>query len=398
MIAAELSRPLAAVALRLLLVLTPAVATAAPPMERDAPSVVELVFVDLPEGDPLVAARIRTLFPVSTAVLSRRSGAVDAASVLQASRPDTLRIWVRFRDPHQVRIYMAAADDGAARYLFRDVSLDRGLDEVGGESLAQVVHSAAEALWSGEQQITHAVAARTLSAELAPSNASAASSSASSPTSDRAFASPPPAPPVSSPEARAPVKDELGGARGIASARNQGMFLGIGATFGMHLGAAEGSLYEPGGCLVAHWGRLSLRLDGAMVLPANVELPPVNVRVTGAVGAVRVGFQAFAAAPLRLRVELGVGAWGGRFRTTVAADQPAAHVSPAQDFVRPFAVASLGLEWFHGPLWLAARVEVRGRLKRAEYTIAGQSGSITGNYGEPGATLEMGAVLGKAGR
>ncbi len=391
MIAAELSRPVAALTLTLALILTPGIAMAAPPTERDAPSTVELVFVDLPEGDPLVAARIRSLFPVSTAVLSRRSGAVDAASILKASRPDTLRIWIRFRDPNQVRIYMVAADDGTVRYLFRDVSLDRGLDEVGGESLAQVVHSAAEALWSGEQQITHAVAARTLSTELAPSQ-----------ESDRAFPPPPPPPPsraVSSPAARAPVKDELGDARAARSAPSRGAFLvGMGATFGMHLGAAEGALYEPGACLVAHWGKLSLRFDGAMVLPADVDLPPVTVHVTGAVGAAKLGWQALAAGPLQLRLELGVGAWGGRYRTSVAVEQPAAQVSPAKDFVRPFAVGSLGLEWFHGPLWLAARVELRGRLNRAEYTIAGQSGSITGSYAEPGGVLEVGAVLGKAER
>jgi hypothetical protein len=388
MLTAKTSRSLAALSLGLSLVLTPRLTMAAPPAAREAPSTVELVFVDLPESDPLVATRIRTLFPASTAVLSRRSSAVDAASILQASSPDTLRVWIRFRDANQVRIYMAASDDGAARYLFRDVSLDHGLDEVGGESLAQVVHSAAEALWSGEQQMTHAVAARTLSTELAPS-----------PPSHGEFAPPSPSPrEVSSARTPPPLKDELGEARTVPPASKSAFFLGMGATFGVHLGAAEGALYEPGACLVAHWGKLSLRLDGAMVWPADVELPPVNVHVTGVVGAVKLGLQTFGTDSLRLRVELGVGAWGGRFRTSVVSERPAAQVSPAQDFVRPFAAGSLGLEWFHGPLWLAARVELRGRLNRAEYTIAGQSGSITGSYAEPGGVLEMGAVLGKEER
>src|SRR5215216_3790543 len=132
-----------------------------------APSRVQLVFLDVPAGDPLLPARIRTLFPSGTWVGSRRSAALDAALVLRPSEPDTLWVWIHFRSPNRVRVYLTAADGSAVRYLFRDVTLDRGLDEVGGESLAQIVHSAAEALWSGEEQVTSDDVVQTLATGLA---------------------------------------------------------------------------------------------------------------------------------------------------------------------------------------------------------------------------------------
>jgi hypothetical protein len=376
MTSGELRRPWAALFLGVSLTLAHGVGTAAASTKLDAPSLVELVFVDLPGGDPL-AARIRTLFPAKTAVLSRRSVSLDAASVLQPSRPDTLRIWIRFSDPNQVRIYMAAANESAARYLIRDFDLDRGLDEVGGESLAQVVHSAAEALWSGEQQLTHADAARTLAEELpAP------------PSSERPRPPQPAAPPIVA------AKDELSEARESPPARSSTTSIGLGATFGSHFGAAEGWLNEPGGFIIARYGKLSLRLDGGIVLPADIELRPVNVRVTGAVGGVRVGWQGLGSGSVRLRLEAGLGAWAGRWRAALVAEEPAAHVSPAQGFLRPFAVGAFGLEWWHGPVWLAARAELRGHFNRSEYTVAGQGESVTSSYLEPGGALELGASLG----
>src|SRR5690606_24983110 len=78
---------------------------------------------------------------------------LDAGAVLQPARADTLYLWIRLSSGVRARVYLATREESesGARYLFRDVELDSGLDEVGSETLAQVAHSAAEALWRREE-------------------------------------------------------------------------------------------------------------------------------------------------------------------------------------------------------------------------------------------------------
>lgn len=372
----------------------PCVASAAQPA-REAPSRVQLVFVDQPAGDPLLAARIRTLFPPQTLVSSKNSVALDAASVLRPSEPDTLCVWIRFSSPNLVRIYMTAADAGVARYSLRDVTLERGLDDVGGESLAQIVHSAAEALWSGEQHVTVADVARKLVAD---------TSSASN--VDRVQASAParategyPAPAFARAVAPAQLAVAPRDARGkVTTDRARALRLGLGASFAARFGTAEGWLSEPGAFIIAQHGAFSLRLDGGMVLPAELALPPVKIRLTGADGGVRAGWQAFGSASVRVRLEAGLGAWAGRWRASVVDREPAVRVSPGQAFLRPYAVASVGLEWVHGPIWFGARAELRGHFARVEYEVEGQNASLSSDYLQPGGLLEFGVSMERASR
>lgn len=397
MLRAELSRGLVALLLLgVLLGLHPRAAAAAP----RAPSRVQLVLVDVPGGDPLLPARIRTLFPRGTQVGSRRSATLDAALVLRPSESETLWVWIHFRGSNRVRIYLTAADAGAVRYLFRDVTLDRGLDEVGGESLAQIVHSAAEALWSGEQQVTSEDVALTLAS-------SASSASASDPAP--ALAGAPAAEHAAAPVRAAPSVAPTGQARASddepsdqpaerATARVPTTGIGLGASFGAHFDAAAGWLSKPGAFVIARYGKFSVRIDGSVVLPAELQLPPVEVRLTGADGGLRAGWQALGSGQVRVRLDAGIGVWAGRWRATIVASEPAAHADPGRAFLRPYAVTSIGLEWFNGPVWLAARAELRGRFSRVEYAVAGQSALATSGYLEPGGVLEFGVLVERGSR
>ncbi|HYQ31127.1 MAG TPA: hypothetical protein VER04_28025, partial [Polyangiaceae bacterium] len=113
---------------------------------------VEIALIGNTEQDPALFERIRSLFSEQTLVLQRDSERIDQGAVLLPQRADTVYIWIRVAE-RNARVYLALAEEGGpARYLFREVALDAGVDEVGGETLAEIAHSSAQALWLRQLQ------------------------------------------------------------------------------------------------------------------------------------------------------------------------------------------------------------------------------------------------------
>jgi hypothetical protein len=333
--------------------------------------------------DPPLFGRIRSLFSPETAVLLRDDRLLDQRAVLLPQRADTVYIWIRVTERTQARVYLALAERGGqARYLFREVRLDSGLDEVGGETLAEVAHSSARALWLREQQSSRQVVVDALEREaVAPSPAPA--STAPSKVSAIAISSSPIVTPHDAPEPEPSASEHL--------APPPTLRLGVGASGTTHSSGAEGWLQEVGGFLSFEFrGGLSLRAAVRYLVPTDFGLAPARVHLNGASGELRAGWLSNDAARPRVRLEAGLGVLLGRAQAVIVDEQPKAHALPAQDVERPYALAAAGFEWPIGPAWLAASADLRVPLRTTSYEVGGQSEASTSASLCPGGSLEVG--------
>ncbi|MEN9578212.1 MAG: hypothetical protein RJA70_1221 [Pseudomonadota bacterium] len=111
---------------------------------------------------------------------------------LDAEAPDGhLRLWIQLQ-PERARLYFA--DPKTARYLKRDVPLPSGLNELGREAIAQVVHSSVVALRDGDPGLSRAEMSDAIraDAEAATHGSTAASGVTGPPAPPRRSAQAPP--------------------------------------------------------------------------------------------------------------------------------------------------------------------------------------------------------------
>ncbi|HET7543414.1 MAG TPA: hypothetical protein VFK05_26250 [Polyangiaceae bacterium] len=339
---------------------------------------VEVAMLGDVERDPVLFERIRSLFPPQTAVVLSTAHELDQRAVLLPQRSDTVYIWIRVTERSRARVYLSLVEQGEdaqARYLFRELELDSGLDEVGGETLAEVAHSSARALWSREQQSSRQALVDALDRE------------AKAPAESRL---PPPAVSVS---ASTQVRDSspVTSHATNAAPESPAFRLGIGASGTTHNSGAEGWLQELGAFLTCEYrARLSLRLAVHYLLPSDFSLPPARVHLNGASGEFRAGWLSNDATRMRVRLEAGLGVLLGRAQATIVEPQPAAHAFAGQDFERSYALTAAGFEWPLGPAWIAASVDLRVPLRTTSYEVNGQSGASTSSSLSPGGSLEVG--------
>lgn len=142
---AALSRPVSAAD-------APASPSASAAVDDALPPRVELVLVgDAPGGSALLERSSSWFRDPGVTVEAARAPALAAGTVFATSRNAGVRIWIWLRTPSAARVFVTAQEParGAARYWVTDVALRSGLDELGTEELAQLVHLSALAVWSG---------------------------------------------------------------------------------------------------------------------------------------------------------------------------------------------------------------------------------------------------------
>jgi len=336
---------------------------------------VEIALIGEAEQDPALFERIRSLFPARTAVEQRNAPRIDQRAVLLPQRADTVYIWIRVTDGN-ARVYLARTEEGGqARYLFREIRLDAGVDEVGGETLAEIAHSSAEALWLHQSQTPRQAVVQALEREVEPKRVSAPAVVA-------------PIGPVSA----APSPDSLNpGAVQRSKNQSSTIRLGLGASDAIHASGAEGWLHEPGAFLTFEYrARLSLRAFIRYLVPTDFDLPPARVRLSGPSGEFRAGFLSNDPKRIRVRLETGLGLLWGHAQASIVADQPSAHALPARDFDRVYALAAASFEWPLGPAWLAAGADLRVPLHATSYEVGGQSEPLQSAALCPGGSFEFG--------
>jgi hypothetical protein len=119
------------------------------PFEQAFPATpVEIVLVGRAGSDALLDERIQSWFGPETVLSITRERVLMVENVLEGRSSRGVTVWVTLRSRNEARLYFAAASEAEepTRYLLRDVPLNDGLDEIGSERVAQVVHSSVTAL------------------------------------------------------------------------------------------------------------------------------------------------------------------------------------------------------------------------------------------------------------
>jgi hypothetical protein len=89
-----------------------------------------------------------------------------------------VQVWVTRRSDKLARLYFASAESGTVRYLLRDLELERGLDEVAAEELAQSVHLSTLALLDGQLETSREEVEQALKTDQDPAEPSRAAAPA----------------------------------------------------------------------------------------------------------------------------------------------------------------------------------------------------------------------------
>jgi hypothetical protein len=321
----------------------------------EKPAQVQVVVVKGAANTQL-AERVRTLFDRTIAVEFREQPALVPAQVLDPARADTVYVFITLGKAGRAQIYVATRESTAreARYLLREVELESGLDEIGAETVAQVAHSSAMALWSRAAETAHDAVAGELAREEPPTPAPPASATAT------VVAKPPPA------EAAPP-----------ADARRNGDFSALAWRFGAELAAHasgdEGWLVSPGvfAGFVA-FERYGFRLQASYLAPSRFDVPPALVEVSGFGAEARASLYVFRAPELRARVDAGGGLLRIRWEAQEILSEEGSDwsLSSEQEW-RPYVVAGISCEVPVGSLLEAAlRAELRVLTPPARYDIA----------------------------
>ena len=127
------------------------VASSSGPTAPARPLAVDVALVGGASSQGSLAVRIRSWFGTETRLSIETERTLSAERVLAPLAAGHVAVWVTLRSPNEARLYFAAPSERGSvpRYLVRDVPLEWGLDEVGSERVAQVVHSSVSALFEG---------------------------------------------------------------------------------------------------------------------------------------------------------------------------------------------------------------------------------------------------------
>lgn len=333
------------------------------------PPQVEVVLVGRAKADSTLAGRVRSLFDPSARVTLRAASRLSPREVLHPSRAGTVFIWITVGTDGSARVFAATREASVteARYLVREVKLDSGLDEIGKETLAQVAHSSATALWSRRQQTSRAELAAELDREAERASAlDEAEPSGERPAdarSETSAASAPSAP--GSPEANqeSPGTEQPGESASVF--RQLDVRLGI--EYAIRASGDEGVVQIPGAFATARVApRLVLRVGAGYLMPQRFDAGPAEVRLSGASAEARASAELVGGRGPRARFDAGAGMWFVQWSAEAA---PPAQALAGQSEQRGYVVAGLAVELPIGPLSLGARGELQVPFTKSRYFV-----------------------------
>src|SRR5512133_1495573 len=364
------------------------------------PSTVELVLVGSVQRERSLSYRVRSLFPAETRFTTDARAELDRDALLHPPTPGTLYLWITLNAESLARIYVAIRERHSenTRYLYRDVLLTSGLDEIGCETLAQVAHSSASALWARERQSPRQIVESAIEAEsgefitpFSQPSVPPASSTGSAASSQVPVAQAPTAP------SKLPLQLAQGARAAetksapALSERPVGVILA--AAYSTHASGGEGWLDQLGGSVSAVFiERFSARAAAAYLAPQQFELSFTRVRLTGFLAELRLGWKPKTAGNFRPHLEAGIGVLSTRWSADSVA--PAAG-QPGATQKRYFTLGAVGYEWAPSFVTVAARFELRVPFRDTEYYVVGSTDDSRSVHSwlNPGFAIELGFPL-----
>jgi hypothetical protein len=323
-------------------------AQAAPPVggETAEPLQVEIVLVGAGADDLVLGARVQSWFGSSAVVSVSRQDALIIDNVLKPRADRHALAWLTLRSPTVARIYFAFPGEkgSAPRYLYRDVPIEHGLDELGSERVAQVVHSSVSAIVEGQGGASRLEIEHELAADVPKSR----------PVVEERAAIPVVAPTASGSSLVAEVTYRFTSAGGEGLAHGPGLALGATAPTGNY--------------------RLGAVLRGEYTVPRSATFDGVTLRWSG--GVFRIGGRADLVldSATRFGVEAGPGlAWVLYDPTATGISAPIPRSSGSDQ--RPFGFVALGISRSMAHLRVGARAEIDVYARRSHYDLDTGTGS-----------------------
>ena len=204
---------------------------------------VHIALVGKVVGEPALPERFTSWFDAALYQVSVLEHPTLETELVLSPPPDgAVYVWVTLRRDDEARLYFATAMvDAAPAYSVRDVKLESGLDEVGAERLAQIVHLSAVALFEGRGEHERSQVARILDEEpVAPAAPVVAPAPASQPSPPAVS---PPVAPAAPPAAVAPRAAVAPPAQGTPAIEHRSFEFGFGYAVSPH--SDEGVWHGP---------------------------------------------------------------------------------------------------------------------------------------------------------
>jgi hypothetical protein len=333
---------------------------------------VGLMLVGRVGQDPSLFHRIQSLFEPGIQFEFETAIRLNSEAVLKPDLPGRLYVWLSLRHEHEARIYVALREphELQTRYLYRDVVLESGLDEIGAETLAQVAHSSALALWAEEQQVSRDAVESALKSD-------GGGTTAPAPKAQLLAARPAPIP-VAIPKKPGPVAPPAPSAQ-----------IGLSAEYAARYSGSEGWLMEPGaGLRVDFVKHLSARLGLGYALPHEFDAPRTKIRLDGVSCDLRLGWRTKPIGRFRGRLDAGAGVF---FAHWTAESETPSTAQRGENELRPFGLVAIGLEREFGTFTLAARSQLQIPLRTTRYAVLGAQGVTweADTWLSPGMAVEL---------
>ena len=202
---------------------------------------------------------------------------------LLAADASEVRVWVVPLSPERALVtFSLVAEDAAPRHLVREVRLRNGLDDLGLERLASVIHSAFIALREGVEGSERALAERELSA---------AGIASSAPPESVLSAGAVEPPPVTAPGPAPRPRERPAPARAAADGAALLVAAGYGARFRGVEGTGQGPTASLGARLPAGPGALLVLLGGQFLFQSTFQTEGVHASLETGVLRARLGFE-----------------------------------------------------------------------------------------------------------
>jgi len=329
----------------------------APSSAETATASLEVVLVSAAGVDPTLSKRITSWFNRDRIRVRVQVKAVlEPSAILRPEGDATLHAWVAL-EAARARLYFTRHDSASQSesYLLRELELEHGLDEIGAERLAEVLHLSALALLEGSMNTPRTEVERSLGEPPAPTPAPAAATPPASKT-ELALER----------ELSRPKKTEAT----PASSRVE-----IGLGYGLALHSAEGLWHGPRASLA--WrsrAGLGVAALGQAGLPATHTLDGIDVRIHSLAFAA-VGRYAH---PMTLRwaVELCAGPGLTWVHYTPERAGAAVALGSSGNEWRPTLTAGAALAFGASRLRAALSVELELSLARTRYELEAGRGAL----------------------
>jgi hypothetical protein len=287
--------------------------------------------------DATLRDRIQSWFdPSQYEVVLQGASYLDPNQVLAPDSGHWVEVWICERG-QSLRLYFASFDPRAnkPRYLLRDIALERGLDEVASEELAQAVHLSASALVEGEVMSSR----EQVEASLRETPAEAA-----------------PALPAAQP-------------RDVVQPRRQSVLeLGGGIGYGAALRGDEGFAHGPRG----RFGLTGPQLGGLvclnLVVPHTVTRPELDLKLWGGAALAALSWRTRLASSVTLTAFAGPALELVRYRASARSGSGFEPAAAATELRPELALGAL-LSFGHAPR-VALVPELKLALTRTHYEAA----------------------------